>query len=774
MAGSALSAGDREFLAAVRERFPDKMSRLRGGFYDIKDKAGNKTPFRMNADQEEFIVNRWLLDIVLKSRQKGFCLSGETRILTEDLRWVPIADMQPGMRVVAVDEYPHAGRGKSRLMRTADVIACVEVRRPAYRLTLEDGRSIVCTDKHPWLTKKAATDTDWRSLAGPKKIRVGTKIRAITTPWDEGDFEDGWFGGMIDGEGSFRSNPPRLTVTQRPTKVWDRLVQYCTDRAYSGYHSIDPGNRPSCYGRSPVHRIEFGRMDEIFRILGQTRPTRFVGSHFWEGCVLPGKRSDAKVWFAVTDIEYVGEQVLYDLQTSTGTYIAEGLVSHNTTVIQLDMLDDCLFIPNTSAGVIAHNLQDAKAFFRDKIKFAYDNLPTTFRKVLGAENDSAESLRFTNGSSIRVGTSLRSGTLQILHVSEFGKLCAKYPERAEEVKTGAFNTVHPGQRITVESTAEGRAGEYKEMCDKAQRLQQEGKELTLLDFKFHFSGWWSDASCVLSDEDVARVTVSAEMSAYFDGLEQHPILAAKGVKLSPNQRAWYVKKAEQQGDKMKQEFPSTPEEAFEASVEGAYFGPQMLKMRADGRICRIPILGIPVYTTWDLGVGDAMTICFWQDVGLERRMIDYYENSGEGFEHYAKVLSDKGYNYSEHYMPHDADHRRLGRDAKSAKQHAEECGIKPVTVVPRIPVESYGIDATRAFLPTVYIDQERCQRAIDCLDSYRKEWDDKLAVWKDKAVHDQFSHGYKAIETAAVRKPKVERPLNTNLRVPTAAGGFRR
>lgn len=440
-----------------------------------------------------------------------------------------------------------------------------------------------------------------------------------------------------------------------------------------------------------------------------------------------------------------------------------------TTVIQLDMLDDCLFMSNISAGVIAHSLTDAKAFFKDKIKFAYDNLPAPFRKVRAAEQDSADSLRFNNGSSIRVGVSLRSGTLQRLHVSEYGKLCAKYPDRALEVKTGAFNTVHVGQRITVESTAEGRAGEFKEMCDKAQKLQQERRELTQLDFKFHFSGWWSDETCTLDQEHASHVVISPEMAHYFDGLESHPLLVAAGIKLGRERRAWYVKKAEQQGDKMKQEFPSTPEEAFESAVEGAYFSAQMVKMRAEARICRIPILGIPVYTTWDLGVGDAMAICFWQDVGMEHRLIDYYENSGEGFEHYAKVLTDKGYNYSEHKMPHDADHRRLGKDAKSAKQHAEECGIKPVRIVPRIAAERDGIDATRAFLPTVYIDETRCQRAIDCLDSYRKEWDDRLGVWKDKAVHDQFSHGYKAIETAALTKPVILRPTVTNITVPSLA-----
>jgi hypothetical protein len=265
--------------------------------------------------------------------------------------------------------------------------------------------------------------------------------------------------------------------------------------------------------------------------------------------------------------------------------------------------------------------------------------------------------------------------------------------------------------------------------------------LTALDFKFHFYPWWSDDGYVLD----AEVVETTEMQAYFAKLED------QGVRLSRQQRAWYVKKEAQQTDKMKQEYPSTPDEAFEASVEGAYFGPQMRKLRADGRICRIPILGRPVYTTWDLGVNDDMAIAFWQDMGPERRIIDYYENSGEGFDHYAKVLKDRDYNYSEHFMPHDADQRRLGRDAKSAKAHAEDAGIKPIRVLKRIATERDGIQASRALLPQVWIDEERCAPLIACLDGYRREWDDRLAVWKDTPVHDKFSHGYKAFESAAIR-----------------------
>jgi hypothetical protein len=241
-------------------------------------------------------------------------------------------------------------------------------------------------------------------------------------------------------------------------------------------------------------------------------------------------------------------------------------------------------------------------------------------------------------------------------VSEYGKLCAKYPDRAKEVKTGAFNTVHVGQTITVESTAEGRGGDYYEMVATARKLEDRHQDLTPLDFKFHFYAWFTDEGYTL-DGDVVE---TSEMQEYFEKIMPY-VVTILGRPLSKGQRAWYVKKAEQQGDAMKQEFPSTPDEAFDVALEGAYLGPQMRKVRAEGRICRIPILDIPVYTTWDLGVGDAMTITFWQDVGLERRAIDYLEASGEGFGYYAAELNKKGYNYERHYMPHDADHRRWAR-----------------------------------------------------------------------------------------------------------------
>jgi hypothetical protein len=419
-----------------------------------------------------------------------------------------------------------------------------------------------------------------------------------------------------------------------------------------------------------------------------------------------------------------------------------------TTLIQILMLDACLFNSNTSAGIVAHNREDAEAFFDDKIKFAYDQLDPEIRKAVPATQDSAKSLTFANGSRIRVGTSLRSGTFQYLHVSEFGKTCAQFPSKAKEIVTGAFNAVEAGQFIAVESTAEGQGGYFHDMVMEAKRHSELQRSLTPLDFKLHFFPWFDDPTYALSEDDAAKVVLTDEQERYFDSLYD------KGVTLTPGQEAWYVKKLSTQQDAMKREFPATVEEAFEASIEGAYLAEQMAKVRREGRICNVPIERAPVDTFWDLGVNDDMVIWFRQKIGPEHRFIDYYSNSGEGLEHYARVLKERAdqneYIYGTHHLPHDGNHRRLAFEAKSVRQMLNELGVKPAVVVPRIATEKSGVEASRGYLARCWFDEGRCAEGLRCLDNYRKEWDEDRGTWKDKPRHDWASHGYKGFETAAV------------------------
>ncbi|MCR9215298.1 MAG: terminase [Proteobacteria bacterium] len=411
-----------------------------------------------------------------------------------------------------------------------------------------------------------------------------------------------------------------------------------------------------------------------------------------------------------------------------------------TTLIQLIELDECIFLDDRNAGVIAHNREDAEDFFTKKIKFAYENMDAPLKSGIAAKQDSAKQLSFDNGSSIRVGTSLRSGTYQLLHISELGKISAKYPEKAKEIKSGALNTVHEGSKVWIESTAEGTEGEFFDMCQKARKLNDSGAELTRMDFKFHFYPWYKEPRYVLAGD----ISIPSTMQEYFTALEDE-----QGIQLTQEQKNWYFKKSEEQGDDMKREFPSTPDEAFEASIEGAYFAKQMQTVRKNGQICSVPYeASLPVNTFWDLGMGDNMTIWFHQRVGLENRFIDYYEFSGEGFGYYKKMLDDKGYVYGTHYGPHDLEVRNLGKEATTRKQIAADLGIK-FEVVKRVSVKLAAIDAARGKLPSCWFDEVKCAQGVRHLDNYRKEFDDKHGIFRDKPRHDEASHGADSFMTFA-------------------------
>lgn len=408
-----------------------------------------------------------------------------------------------------------------------------------------------------------------------------------------------------------------------------------------------------------------------------------------------------------------------------------------TTFVCILFLDICLFNSNVSAGIIAHTRNDAEAFFTDKVKFAYDNLPAEIIASRPAVEDSAKCLKLSNGSTIRVGTSLRSGTIQLLHISEFGKICAKYPEKAREIVTGAFNTVEVGQFIFVESTAEGRSGYFFDYCQEAEQLELMGRELTRLDFKFFFFPWWKHPQYRLSAREAQMQVITKALAEYFAEIEQE-----LGIRLSTEQKAWYAAKQKKQQDDMKREYPSTPKEAFAQAVRGAYYAKQMAWLRSNGRITAVPWEpGLPVNTFWDLGLSDDMTIWFHQRVGKENRFINYLACSGEGLAYYVAELKRLGYIYGTHYFPHDMEVRELTTGVSRLDTFKKLMPGESTKVVPRIPNIRDGIQEVRNQLPTCWFDESKCAEGITCLDNFRRDWDDRLGVWKDKPRHDEASHG---------------------------------
>jgi hypothetical protein len=208
----------------------------------------------------------------------------------------------------------------------------------------------------------------------------------------------------------------------------------------------------------------------------------------------------------------------------------------------------------------------------------------------------------------------------------------------------------------------------------------------------------------------------------------------------------------------------TPEEIIqqeywcspEAQLVGSYYGDQMGKMEAEGRICDLPYdPTLPVHTAWDIGLGDATAIPFFQ-VTKEGwiNIIDYAEQEGWGLDKWVKHLDQKAFKYGTHLGPHDLKQREWGGGARTRLQAAQQLGLN-FTLVPKLKIAE-GISAVRSIMPRLRIDKKRCERLIDCLKQYSKQVDTKAMdpdgrkMYKDAPLHDWTSNGADSVRYLAV------------------------
>lgn len=422
-----------------------------------------------------------------------------------------------------------------------------------------------------------------------------------------------------------------------------------------------------------------------------------------------------------------------------------------TTLIDLVLLDHALFNPNQHCGIIAQGLKEANDIFDNKVKFAYDNLHPGFAEFMPElrvlVNNTTE-FEFANGSKITVGLSLRSGTFQKLHVSEYGKVSATLPHKAKEIKTGAFNTVHAGQQIFVESTAEGQSGEFFELVKLARKLEEQGVPLSPMQPKFHFYPWYKNPTYAMPTGDALRIVIDDEDLKYFRELEDE-----HHISLTLEQKAWYVTKQSLMNDDMQREFPTHPDEAFAAGLEGAIYARQMRMLRKMGQITRVPWEPAKlVHTFWDLGSYNYMAIWFFQQVGRERRMIRFYQNTGADLSQYVDYMRDLGYSFGTHYLPHDGNIKKLQAQGgnKTTKEMLSGLGLKNIRIVERTNNVRRDIETVcKPELLKVWFDEVHCGTGLTCLDSYRKV-QNKDGVWLDEPRHDEFSDGADAFRTYAM------------------------
>jgi len=422
-----------------------------------------------------------------------------------------------------------------------------------------------------------------------------------------------------------------------------------------------------------------------------------------------------------------------------------------STFIAIEMLDGSVFSSNQVGGIIDRTLDDAKAKL-SMVKFAYERMPESLRMANPLVVDNQEELKWQNGSSIVAGTSYRGDTPQRLWISEYGPIAAKNPLMAKEIKTGSITSVPKTGKCWVESTAMGTSGEFFDMVKAAENTAATGRALTPLEFRLHFYGWHMKRSNRLAANSV---TIPIDMREYF------VMLRAKfGIETDGEQQAWYVVERTRLGpDDMKSEHPSTPDECFFASLEGAYFKEEMNLARREKRIGQ-PVPhdpSRPVHTFWDLGMDGNMAIGFLQTDGVRNRVIDFARGEHSGLKDGLRILQEKtlnrGFRYGKHYGPHDLSVREwsdMGEiTARTRKEIAAEHGVDFI-VVPRVGDKTDAIEAGRRLINNTWFCSEYAGDLVECLDNYTKQWNKATSQWLGVPAKNGFDHGADAWQQIAM------------------------
>ena len=402
------------------------------------------------------------------------------------------------------------------------------------------------------------------------------------------------------------------------------------------------------------------------------------------------------------------------------------------------MLDQALFVNNTSCGIIAQNLKSVGKIFA-RLKGTYERLkndPDLGYLIKDIEDVAynKNELVFSNGSSFYVDVSFRWDTLQFLHVSEFGKICAKYPDKAEEIVTWALEAVAIGNYVFIESTAEWATGYFYDYYETAKRLQDEQKKLNEQEFKLFFFAWWENKEYVINDP---YITLTVENINYFKTLQDE-----YGIMLTHEQKCWYQIKKDKLKDKIYREYPSYPDEAFVLATEWAYYGKWITQVYKERRITKVPYdPAFPVHVSWDIwgaGWGDDCVLWFFQIVWLQIRFIDYWSGTGYSMlEVIAEVINRKEYYWWYHILPHDGSHHEQTTGTKRADA-LRKVWCKVIELA--IHSISSRIDTTRDLFKFMFFDKEKTNEGFKKLSWYRRKYD-KVNGWlRDTPEHDENSH----------------------------------
>lgn len=266
------------------------------------------------------------------AQDSEYCVAPETMVLTKDLRYVQAGSLDVGDELLAFDEHPTTA-SKDRTYQVATVEGCEHIKRPCYKLTLSDGTEIVCSQEHRWLvggSQNAWLETEKLVAEGDYEDGRCSHILKPLDYWEDRlSYDAGYIAAAFDGEGSL-SQYKRTNMDARAFRIGfgqkdNEMMRHMElAMAHEGFRFCD-GGAPKENG-GVFNKVLRGGYPEVLRLLGSIRPKRLLDN--LDLSKLGRMRCKNRV--GVVKKEFVGEQEVVALKTSTGTFIAHGLASHNS------------------------------------------------------------------------------------------------------------------------------------------------------------------------------------------------------------------------------------------------------------------------------------------------------------------------------------------------------------------------------------------------------------------------------------------------------------
>lgn len=421
-----------------------------------------------------------------------------------------------------------------------------------------------------------------------------------------------------------------------------------------------------------------------------------------------------------------------------------------STLWLVSFFDDAVTNSDFSIGLMAQG-QDEASTLLERTKILWDTLSPVVKRYfkLSISKDNTKEFSLSNGSNIFIRTSFRSTTLQRLHISEMGKIANKSPDKAQETKTGTLQAIAPGNTAVIESTAEG-ANMFKDMWDDAIKYSDQQSRKSFFPV---FLSWLDDPDCV----DDSLQHIRKPHADYFADIEKQT-----GRKLTDQQKNFWVAQWRELGDKIYQEYPSTPLEAFMVTKDGTYYAKLYLEHVKLGKREKADLYdkNLDVQVVVDLGMNDTNVLGVWQYYNKEFRLIDEVYDSGQKISYYTDILKTKPYyrNITRLVLPPDATVRELTSGKTREEVFTEELtGDEAVDRLDSLDVEvlpkesvNEGIEAVRGLILNLWVNPF-CEYLIECFYNYTKEWDDRHGKgrWRDKPLHDEYSNGMDMVRYAA-------------------------